>query len=302
MNGHYPRVRLSASHGAPIIREGITICFYMRRSHRDIAHAVQQSLDAYLRAVGPQTLAWYAGQDDWQMLDAASWSQLRRKLLEQDWPSLELKDDPAGVHGFGVEYYGKWFEDPRGLFEPDMVSALGFWLPTEFLEAQGPAAVRELALELAAPLPFNSGHAGLTFHAMHGYAETEELLSQRCLRYPGMDVVLLRSLSWKLGTRVKGPAWLTFLGQPLLGELGGVAKLSARLASPGTTVHPLEEERTIVTLGQWPEAGDTEAGQYLPDYREFAHVMEPHLHRPPKPWSPYFPEDIWQKWERRFSE
>lgn len=37
MNAHYPRVRLTASHGAPIIREGITICFYMRRSHREIA-------------------------------------------------------------------------------------------------------------------------------------------------------------------------------------------------------------------------------------------------------------------------
>ncbi len=178
MTGHYPRVRLSASHGAPMIREGITICFYMRRSHREIARAVKQSLDVYLSAVGPRTLAWYAGQDDWQMLDATSWNQLRHNLREHDWPSLELKDDPDGVHGFGVEYYGKWFEDPRGLEEPDMVSALGFWLPTEFLEARGPAAVRELALELAAPLPFCSGHAGLSFHAMHGYQETEEQLSE----------------------------------------------------------------------------------------------------------------------------
>jgi hypothetical protein len=213
-----------------------------------------------------------------------------------------LKDDPAGVHGFGVEYYGKWFEDPRGLQEPDMVSALGFWFPTELLEAQGPAAVRDLALKLAAPLPFCSGHAGLSFHAMHGYAETEEQLSQRCLRYPGLDVILLRSLSWHLGTRIKAPAWLTFLGQPVLSELGGLQGLQTRLSSPSTTVEPLEGARAVVSLGPWPEAGDTEAGRDLPEYRELARVLEPHLYRSRKPWSPYFPESIWQRWERRFQD
>jgi hypothetical protein len=300
MNGHYPRVRLSASHGAPILREGITICFYMRHSHHAIARAVQQSLDVYLRAVGPQTLAWYAGQDDWETLDARGWDHLRNKLLEHNWLSLDLKDDPSGVHGFGVEYYGKWFEDPRGLQEPDMMSTLGFWLPSEFLEAQGPVAMRKLALELAAPLPFCSGNAGLSFHSMHGYEETEEALSQLCLRYPGMDVILLRTLSWKLGMRVKGPAWLTFLGQPVLGELGGVEGLRARLSSPSITIQPLEGERAMVALGPWPDAGDTEAGHHLPEYREFAHVLRPHLYRPRKPWSSYFPEDIWQRWEQRF--
>jgi hypothetical protein len=261
---------------------------------------VQRSLDTYLRAVGPQALAWYAGQDDWLMLDANNWENLRHKLLEHHWPSLELVDDPAGVHELAFEYHGKWFEDPRGLEEPSMVSAIGFWLPTEYLEAHGPDAVRQLAMALADPLPLCSGHAGLSFHAMHGYQETEEQLSHLCLRYPGMDVVLLRSLSWRLGMRVKGPSWLTFLGQPVLGELGGVEGLRARLSSPSTTVEPLAGDRAVISLGPWPEAGDTEAGRGLPEYRELARVLGPHLYRPSGPWSPYFPEDIWQRWERRF--
>jgi hypothetical protein len=136
---------------------------------------------------------------------------------------------------------------------------------------------------------------------MHGYEETEELLSQLCLRYPGMDVVLLRALSWRLGTRIKGPAWLTFLGQPVLGELGGTTGLSARLTSPGSTVQQLEGERAVVTLGPWPEAGDTQEGHSLPEYRELAHVLRPHLYQSQKPWSPDFPEDIWRRWEQRFS-
>jgi hypothetical protein len=300
MTEHYPRIRLYASHGAPIIRESLSICFYMRRSHHEFAHAVQRSLDTYLRAVGPQALAWYAGLDDWLLLDASNWHTVRHEILERHWPSVELKDDPAGVHEFEFEYYGKWYEDPRGLEEPDMVSAIGFWLPTEYLEARGPEAVRKLALELAEPLPYSSGHVSLSFYAMHGYRETEEQLSHLCLRYPGMDVVLLRPLSWRLGRRVKGPSWLTFLGQPVLGELGDVEGLRARLSSPSTTVEALPGDRAVISLGAWPEAGDTDAGRNLPEYRELARVLGPHLYRPSGPWSPYFPEDIWQRWARRF--
>jgi hypothetical protein len=135
---------------------------------------------------------------------------------------------------------------------------------------------------------------------MLGYRETEEKLSQLCLRYPGMDVFLLRSLSWKLGTRVKGPSWLTFLGQPVLGELGGVEGLRTRFTAPSTTVEPLPGDRAVISLGPWPEAGDTDVGRNLPEYRELSRVLGPHLYRPTRSWSPYFPEDVWQRWSRRF--
>jgi len=180
-----------------------------------------------------------------------------------------------------------------------MVSTLGFWLPTQFLEAQGPAAVRKLALELAPPLPFCSGHVGLSFHAMHGYAETEEMLSQLCLRSPGMDVVLLRAL-----LEVRNACQRACLAHlpwtALLSELDGVEGLRTRLVPSSTTIQPLEEKQAIVTLGPSPEAGDTETGHHLLEYREFAHVLGQHQYRPAKPWFPYFPEDIWKRWDHRF--
>jgi hypothetical protein len=175
---------------------------------------------------------------------------------------------------------------------------VGFCLPTEFLEEQGPGNVRELAMELGAALPYDSGHAGLFFNAMLGYRETEEALSRLCLRYPGMDIGTMESIPAKLNGRVKGPAWLTFLGQPVLGELGGVEGLRSRLSSPGTTVQQLEGNRAVITLGSWPEAGDTEAGHNLPEYRELARVLEPWLYHSRGGY--YFPKDIWQRWERRF--
>ena len=300
MTQHYPRIRFHDSHGTLIIRDGLKICFYMRQSNRELARAVMHCLERYLHAVGPETMAWYLDLEGyWQGLDAQSWEATRHNLLHSRWPRFSLTDDPSRAPTFCFEYFGKWLDDPGVYAEPTMVSSVGFWLPTEFLEDHGPSRVRELALELAAPLPFNSGHAGLSFNGISEYRETEQELGRLCLRYPGMDMVELDSLSIRLGTRVKGPAWLTFLGQPVLGELGGAAGLRARLSSPSTAVQELDGERAVVTLGPWPEAGDTEASRNLPEYRELARVLEPWLYHSRGPW-PYFPEETRQRGERRF--
>ncbi|KFE68698.1 hypothetical protein DB31_7935 [Hyalangium minutum] len=274
------------------------ICFYMRRSKYEIAREVMRSFEIYLHAVGPQALAWYNDhQGDWGYLDTTSWQTFRRDLLASNWSHHELTHDPSGAPSFHFTYscqsLGQLFEP-----NPPLVSSVGFCFPTEFLEEQGPGHVRELALELAAALPYDSGHAGLFFNSILGYRETEEALSRFCLRYPGMDIGDVESIAEGLNGRVKGPSWLTFLGQPVLGELGGVEGLRARLSSPGTTVEPLEGDRAVITLGTWPEAGDTEAGHNLPEYRELARVLEPWLYHSGGGY--YFPQDIWQRWERRF--
>jgi hypothetical protein len=299
MSEHYPGVRVHASHGALIIRDGLKLCFYMRRPDQEIAQEVMRSLEVYLQAVGAQAMSWYLDLEGyWQMLDSQSWEATRHNLLESRWSRIALRDDPSRVAAFHFEYYctrlGKFFEP-----NPPLVSAVGFWLPTEFLEEHGPDRVRQLALELASILPFDSGHAGLFFNAILGYRETEEALSRLCLRYPGMDIGDVESIAVRLDGRVKGPSWLTFLGQPVLGELGGAEGLRARLSSPRTTVEPLPGDRAVISLGPWPEAGDTEAGRDLPEYRELARVLEPWLYHSRGPW-PYFPEETRQRWERRF--
>ena len=92
---------------------------------------------------------------------------------------------------------------------------------------------------------------------------------------------------------------MNFLGQPLLGQLGGAESLRKRLHSPGTTVQELTGDKAVVTLGEWPEAGDAEHGEMLPAYRELAQVLEPWL---------YYrrggmlnrSEEETRRWERRF--
>lgn len=283
-----------------MVREGVSICFYLRGSHPEIAQGVMHSLETYVRGVGSQALSWYVDPEgDWQELDATGWAHNRRRLLERSGPILRLRDSPSGVSHHAFDYYGKSLDSPLFANNPGAVCAVCFRLPPEYLEKHGPAHVRELALELAAPLPFNSGHASLAFNTLTQHPGGSTELRQWCLRYPGVNIQALEDTAWEIGTRVRGAYWLTFLGQPVLGELGGAAGLRSRLSSPGISVQEMDGERAVVTLGQWPESGDTEQGLDLPLHRELARALEPWLYHARHCWDGFTPEDM-RRWERRF--
>jgi hypothetical protein len=285
-----------------LIRDGLSFTFYMRHSHHEVAPAVLRSLDAYRSAVGPDALNRYMDQEGFfQEMDSGAWDQFRRDMLADGQLTFRLKDAAQDEQGYQFCYHGKVLDEASRARDPDAVSAVSFWLPTEYLEEHGPGRVRELALELADPLPFSSGQGGLNFSCEFGLLKAKRAVRELCFRYPGMDIPSsLGRVAWHIGTKVRGAAWLTFLGQPVLGELGGVEGLRSCLHSPETTVQSLEGERAVVTLMPWPEAGDMEQGNTLPAYRELARVLEPWLyHDPPLKDFDFTPEDM-LRWERRF--
>ncbi len=300
MSPPYPRIRAHAESGQLVLREGLSLTFFMHRPHAEVAPAVLCSLEAYLRGVGAQALGWYADEDGcWQRLDDAGWAHVRDKLLHRRRTQAHLADALRSEDRYRFEYYGMATDTLCMARDPGAVCAVSFWLPTEYLETHGPDRVRALAREVAAPLPFCSGQAGLSFNTETDLPGVMRVIRRSCFRYPGLDIPDLGRLALKLGTRVRGPAWMTFLGQPVLGKLEGVEGLRARLRSPGTTVETLDSERAVVTLGPWPEAGDLDQDERLPAYRELARVLTPWLyheetHHPDLP-----PEDR-RRWERRF--
>jgi hypothetical protein len=301
MNGSHPRIRVYAESGYLLLREGLCIDFYIHRPHVEISHAVMHSLKTYLSAIGPGALGLYADEEgEWQSLDEAGWEHIRSKLLKRRWPIIHLRDASKTEERYRFEYFGRPLDNPSRAGRQDMVCAASFWLSTEYLEEHGPEQVRALALALAAPLPFSSGHTGLSFNCDMDLVGIEREIRKHCFRHPGMDIPKPSDFSLHVGTRVRGATWLTFLGEPVLGELGGAAGLRSRLKSSATTVQELDAERAVVTLGPYPEAGDTEQGQRLPAYRELARVLESWLfHEKPRSGSAFTPEDL-LRWERRF--
>ena len=294
-----PTVRIQAEDGRVLIRDGLHVCFYIHRSHREIVQDVIRSLEVYLRAVGSGALGWYADEEgDWQELDERGWAHFRSQM-QQSGALIHLKDTPRGAGPYKFEYSGKDLSTGVFAHDPNAVCALEFWLPTEFLEERGAEAVRALALDLAAPLPFSSGHAGFSFNALQQLVGVSDEIRRLRSRYPGLDVPGMGNPDWHIGSRVRGPHWLTFLGSPVLAELGGAAGLRSRLASPDISVHSLDDQRVLLTLGPEPDAGDTTLGHRLPLHREVARLLEPWLFHAPPLRDPVSSADT-LLWERRF--
>ena len=63
----------------------------------------------------------------------------------------------------------------------------------------------------------------------------------------------------------------------------------------------MEEERLLITLGEWPEPIDTAQGVSVPEYWALARVLEPYLYEERNDWFTWWPpgQDNMRRWIRR---
>jgi hypothetical protein len=283
MKEHIPTFRLRAEYdGLLVARDGVIISFFMRRSHGELAPAIWQALQTYMRAIPPQSLAWTFDHEGEPIpLDDEGWQSIRTRILERPWPAstyAQLRALPSGAGDYSFEYVGCWLDSPLHVNKEGATCALSLSLPTEYLLEHGPAHVRSLALELARELPFSFGYASLAFVSPNGiWNVAPDEFYDLAVRYPGMDVYFLRETCRYIGIRARGAYWLTFLGQPLLGQLGGIEALREKLRFPEVSLLPMEGERLLLTLGQWPDPIDLHLPVHLPHLRALALLLEPFL-------------------------
>jgi hypothetical protein len=306
MREFLPTIRLRTDLGDVVARDGIVLCFFMRRSHHEVAPAVWRALQTYRRATPPQSLAWYGSDDgDTLPLDDKGWEHIRWQMLERPWGAacyVDLEENPSEVGGYHFEYRGRQLADPNFSHNEDATSGVSFTFPTEYLLEHGPGHLRTLALELARELPFSFGYASLAVVSPHGmwYAARRELLPFLS-RYLGLDFYWLGETSLIIGPRARGSYWLTFLGQPLLGQLGGIEVLRQKLPFPDVSFLPLEGDRLLITLSEWPEAIDT-AKKFNPaQYLALAHVLEPFFCEERSGWFSLDKEQM-HRWMRRLCQ
>ena len=337
MTQHYPRIRPYGVYPPEkeagerfLAREVIHFAFYMPHDHPDIAAGVSHAFNCYMNAVGEGSDTINAcafGHYSHGPLSDERWKRIRQLLLPnrpfryaEDCTDpyrlreMEKSGNETWIHlgnghdrlsGFKLTYSARIPSRDREPSDYD-VSYLEGMLPTEYLEEHGPAAVRELVLDLASGLHFASGHAGLSFDSLIGDVFFTPRVRAELLRHPGFSLHHGSTPDW-MGTRIDGVHWLNFLGPPVLQELGGVSALRSLLSSPETTVQAMDETmdetRAVVTLGDWPEAGDLNRGNALPAYREFSRVLEPWLDKPfeaPSFRVEGFTQEEALNWARRF--
>jgi hypothetical protein len=297
----YPRLRYYDKDGGLGASDALLMCFYMPHPNERIAPAVIRAVELFRERIRPYQLAWNnTGNGQAEPLDDASWERTRKKTLEAG-PgrsgSLGLDGKLHGVDDLHVDYRGL---SPVPLPWPerkDDVCVLYMRLPTEFLEERGPERVRALALELAGELPFSSGYVDFVLCASWAGDSVEALKLIRP-RYRGVPLAL-SGATMHMNTWVDGVHWMNFLGQPVLGKLGGVSGLRERMMLPGGSIQEMTGDRVLITLGERPAVGDVEAGQTLPLHRALAQILEPYLYQRKPLFGNPVPEEL-LRWDRRF--
>lgn len=293
----YPRLRYANREGFQVASDAVVMCFYLPCDHKRAAPAVMSALELFRENARPFQLDWYIDPEGYShVLDRAGWENIRQQVLgPEEGAMFRLSGGPERVGGTYVDYRGlSSYPLPWPGRERD-VGALFLRLPTEYLEAHGATQVRELALELAEKLPFSSGYVDLVFCEL---GPTSAASVRLRTRYPGLHMTR-EGPDIRVGTQVDGIHWMNFLGQPVLGQLGGVSALRERLNLPGISIQELSGDRALITLGDQPNPGDVEAGETLPLHRALARVLEPHLYTRTRTLGRMTPEDM-RRWERRF--
>ncbi|MBN9682189.1 MULTISPECIES: type VI immunity family protein [unclassified Corallococcus] len=274
----FPSIRLRGRGEWLAGRDGVVLVFFIHRDHSEVGSAIWRSIQTYRRAIPPGSLNWYTSSDgDMVPLDDAGWEHNRHVVIERiggGSRTVELRESPSETGSYQVEYYGRRLDSP---IHDAPATTLSFTFPTEYLLQHGAVQLRALALELARELPFNFGYVSFAIVSSRGswasadWNQVESLLA----RYPGLDIPNAGEFSSRLGTHALSASWLTFLGEPLLGSLGGIHTLRNALSFPDVSLLPIAEDRLLVTLDEWPDPIDTEKTVVPPQHRALARLLKP---------------------------
>lgn len=307
MSERYPVIRLRSDRNILEIRDGIIFCFFMRQNQQDIAPAVWRALQTYVHAIPPGSLAWYATeQGDTDPLDAAAWEHIREKILERPEAlgcHVDLSEHEYEACGYNFQYVGRKIDESIFSRDENATCGIAFTFPTEYLLEHGPAHLRLLAIDISRELPFSSGYASLAFIGQGWLVHSirSEFLTL-LTRYLGLDLYSLDDTSRRIGTGARGAYWLNFLGQPLLGQLGGLDVLREQLPFPDVSFEALDGDRALLTLGEWPSALDTREGIQALPYRTLARLLEPYFPKETLPITNMFDRETMPRWLRRLCQ
>lgn len=244
----------------PVLRLGIGLNLFLPRPFRDNREAVLASWHRILAWRGRETFTWtrLGGGNKSRKVNAATYRTI------DDWLS--------GKHSYGKTCWisihdGPWeaigktgflLEGAEEANETDTtVNYVDLRIPLEALEVDGPDALADRLINVAEPLPFLCGTAGLMLHASpfsreRLWPEMKALVT----RFEGVEPAAAEDFMWSAGLGLTSVSWLTFIGSYYVEQLGGANALSGMLASCRDVTVAQLPHGIAIRAGHRPHLGD----------------------------------------------
>jgi Protein of unknown function (DUF3396) len=153
-----------------------------------------------------------------------------------------------------------------------------FTVPLAFM-ADRLVELEQAALKLFESLPFVSGFAGPMLEgSLYREREAHRFAWSTVMRYRGFEFCDAHADCNAITQNgMKTISWLTFLGEGLTAEFGGVTALAKRLAPHAEAI--ALRTGTCLKAGSRPELGDRNRGELLRNYEAVFRACEPAIER-----------------------
>lgn len=308
MMPHRTKIReLDSETGSVYLREAMTVAFFLPTPIHEIVDPLLAACDEYFKMIPQDALRWAsvgANSEVWKPVDSTTQRRCRAQLSataaeKRSLTSFELADgEMAGdAPSHGIMVIG----NPTDPAMPDELSLMQMYFPSEVVKSDRVDQFVDNVCKVANLLPFVSGYAspGLQW-AEIGRRSAVKRSRSIMARYPGYDVQMNETGRRRLGLRVRGARWLTFLGPQIMKNLGGAESIGEMLSEP-IEVQSIGQG-VMIRAGNLPEIGDRGRNVGTPLLRSVAKVLEPVTVFKEIAMLGSFDrdEEFLDKWERRF--
>lgn len=230
----------------------------------------------------------------WRGDDVMTWARLgggnkSRKMNKAAYKTIETWLDGSRPYGkicFINVHNGEWEQIGDEAFRvegtDDEIDVEAGYTTLNFVQlrvplatAEDPDALAGRLIELARPLDFVCGTAGLMLHVtpFHGNQHWKEIRGL-VTRYEGVEPDGVDKGAWRAFFGLTGINWLTFVGPPHLEKLGGVDAVEARAAKAMSVTAQRLGQGIVLRAGARPRIGDrNKPSPDLDPYREVHRIV-----------------------------
>lgn len=271
------------SFGEPVLRLAIGMELYFPRPMHQYRAQVLEVWKRFLAWRGDDVMTWtrLGGGNKSRKMNKAAYKTIEA-WLDGSRPYGRIcfvnvhngAWEQSGSEGFRI--YGD--DDELNLDSGDTtINFIEIRVPLE--AADDPDALAAQLVEVAAPLDFVCGTAGLMLHGSpFGSQGLWKEIRGLVTRYEGVEPPGADKAQWRAILGLTGINWLTFVGPPHLEKLGGANAVEARAAKAlGVTAQRLGQG-IVLQAGPRPRLGDrNKPSAALDPYREVHRIVGPAL-------------------------